>query len=122
MSWFKKDTPIEQPVDEPELEKPFDFLEEPEKISDVDPPPIIKVEKVREPLVIVQKQPEPYGERYPYSVVGIWDEFGVITKIRDWEIQLQGHNKVYGTGDKIPMDRLEAAVIGKRYALRLEAK
>lgn len=121
MSWWKK-TP--QPVDEPELVKPPDILDEPEPEPELvvpgpEPEPVPAPPEVRSPEPIRMAQPAPGGAHTPYEVIGIWDEDGAVTRIRSFYIGITNHDNSYGPGDVMYLNRLEAAVLGKRYVLMI---
>jgi hypothetical protein len=68
-------------------------------------------------VAVRMAQPKLGGQRTNFRVAGVWDPEGGVTKVNDFHIEIEGHSRSYGPGDVLPLTRIEATVIGKRYAL-----
>lgn len=107
--------PVEHEPVEPE---PESFVFDQESVNPLpaprpDPEPVVEAE-------IRQAQPSEGGGRSGYRIVGVWLPDGSVSKINNVYVELEGHDQPYTNRDLIPLNRREAAVLSKRYALSLQ--
>lgn len=105
-----------------------DFFSPPPVEQDPEPEPVMVdepelVEPVEDIVLALgpvrQAQPKPGGATSKYRVLGVWSEDGSWSKLRTLHIEVQGHDQVYGIDSVMELTRLEASVLGKRYALSM---
>lgn len=111
MGFFRKDPPTTVTVTEPKVER-----EVPIALPVPEPEVVVVVSDEPDP-VPRQAQPNPGGATANYRIAGVWMPDGSVSLLNEAHIQLEGHEQTYGVSDVMPLTRLEAAVLGKRYAL-----